>query len=96
MRQPQKRHNPLILDVIKNEIYIAPNYKENTIFTCPFDTFTYRRMFFDPVIKSEDTDKKLKFNGHNLKLFYESPTLEEETIKDLSLGKTIYAVIYHP
>lgn len=45
VRQPQR---PFVLDVIKNEIYIAPKYKENTIFTCPFNTFTYRRMFFDP------------------------------------------------
>lgn len=80
VRQPQRRHNPLILDVIKNEIYIAPKYKENTIFTCPFYTFTYRRMFFNPRIKSEDIDKNFKFNGHCLKLFHKSPILEEETI----------------
>ena len=83
VRQPR---NLLILDVVKDEI----------MFTCPFDTFTFRRTFFDPGIKSEGTDKNCKVKGHRLKLFHESPTLEEETIKVLSLGKATYAIIYPP
>lgn len=80
VRQPQRRLNPLILDVIKNKIYIAPKDKENTIFTRSFSTFTYRRIFFDLGIKSEGTDKNFKVSGHIFKLFHESPVLEEETI----------------
>jgi hypothetical protein len=29
-----------------NQIVIALKYQENTIFTCPYDTFAYRRMTF--------------------------------------------------
>ena len=83
MRQPC---NLLILDVVKDEI----------MFTCPFDTFTFRRTFFDPGIKSEGTDKNCKVKGHHLKLLHKSPTLEEETIKEISLGKATYAIIYPP
>ena len=96
MRQPQRRFNPLILDVVKNEIYIIPEDKKNTTFICPFDTFTYRIMYFDPRIKSEGTDKNFKVNGHHLKLFHESPTLEEDTVKEISLRKVVYDVIYQP
>ena len=70
--------------------------KDGITFTCPFDTFTFRRTFFDLGIKSEGTDKNCKVKGHLLKLFHESPTLEEETIKELSLGKATYAIIYPP
>lgn len=51
VRHPQRRLNPLILDVFKIETYIAQEDKENTTFTCPFNTFTHRRTFFDPDIK---------------------------------------------
>ena len=70
VRQP---HNPLILDVVKDDI----------TFTCPFDIFTFRRTFFDRGITGEDTDKNFKVNGQRLKLFHESPTLEEENIEEL-------------
>lgn len=73
-----------------------PEDKDNITFTCSFDTFTFRRMFFDPGIKSEVTDKNFKVNGHRLKLFHESPTLEEEIVEELSLGKATYSVIYPP
>lgn len=73
-----------------------PEDKDNITFTCSFDTFTFRRMFFDPGIKSEGTDKNFKVNGHRLKLFHESPTLEEEIVEELSLGKATYSVIYPP
>lgn len=79
-RQPQMRLNPLILYVVKIETYIVPEDKEKTTFTCSFNIFTHRRMFFDPGIKSEGTDKSFNFNGLLLKLFYESPILEEEII----------------
>lgn len=96
MRQPQRRFNPLILDVMKNEIYIVPEDKNKTTFICPFDTFTCRKMFLDLRIKSEGTDKNFKVNGHRLKLLHESPTLEEDTVKEISLRKVVYAVIYQP
>lgn len=51
VRQPQRRLNPLILDVVKNEIHIALEEQEKTTFICPMDTFTHRRMLFDPEIK---------------------------------------------
>lgn len=53
-------------------------------------------MLFDLGIKSEGTDKIFKVNGHCHKLFHEIPTLEYVTIKDLSLGKTTYVIIYSP
>lgn len=59
--------NPLILDVVENEI----------TFTWSFDTFTYQRSFFDPEIKGEGINKNFKVNGHCPKLLHESPTLEE-------------------
>ena len=59
VRQPL---NLLIFDAVKKKI------------TCLFDTFTYRRFFFDPGIKCEGIDKNFKVNGHLLKLFHESPT----------------------
>ena len=83
VRQPL---NPLILDVVE---------KDTTI-TCPFNTFTYRRFFFDPGIKGEGTNKNFKFNGHYPKFLYEIPTLEEETVEDLSLGKAAYVITYPP
>lgn len=82
--------------MFKNEIYIALEDKENTIFTCRFDNFTYRRMFFHLGIKSQGTDKKFKVNGHHLKLFHKSPALEEEIEENLSLGKATYAITYPP
>lgn len=81
VRQPLK---PLILDVVKNEI----------TFTFTFDTFTYRRFLFDLGIKRKDTDEKFKVNEQRLKVFYESPILEEEIVKELSLGKATCSVIY--
>lgn len=95
-RQPQRQPKPLILDVMKNEIYIALEDKEKTTFTCLFTTFTHRRMFFDLGIKSEYSDKIFKFNGHYLKLFHERPALEKETIEKISFGKSIYSIIYLP
>lgn len=77
VRQPL---NPLILDVMKNDIYIALEDKEKTIFTSSFDTFTYKRMSFDPGIKNEGNDKNFKVNRHRLKLFHEISILEDETI----------------
>jgi hypothetical protein len=77
VRQP---HNPLIVDVVKNDI----------TFTCPFDTFTFRRTFFDPGIKGEGTDKNFKVNGQRLKLFHESSMPEAETVEELSLEKSSY------
>lgn len=94
VRQPQWRLNLLILDVIRIEIYIPLEDKEKTTFTCPFDNFTYRRMLFDPGIKNKGSDRNFKVNEHRLKLFHESPTLEEETAEELSLGNTTYAL--HP
>lgn len=70
VRKPQRRLNPLILDVIKNAIYIALEDKEKIDFTCSFDNLIYRRIFFDFGIKSEDTDKNFKVTRHNLKLFH--------------------------
>jgi hypothetical protein len=81
VRQPL---NLLIFDFVKKKI------------TFPFDTFTYRRFFFDPGIKGEGSDKILKFNGHYPKLLHESPTLEEENVEDLSLRKDAYVITYPP
>lgn len=78
--------NPLILDVVKNDI----------IFMCSFDTFTYIRVHFDPRIKSKDNKKNFKVNRHRLMLLCESPTLEEEIGEELSLGKDNYTIIYSP
>jgi cell division septum initiation protein DivIVA len=64
-------------------------------FTCPFDTFTFRR-FFDPGIKGEDTNKNFKFNGYYPKLFHDSPTLEEENVEYISLRKAAYVITYPP
>ncbi|MCI88432.1 integrase, partial [Trifolium medium] len=36
-------------------------------------------------IKSEATNKAFKVNGHRLKTFHESPTLEEEIVEEVSL-----------
>lgn len=95
-RQSQRQLNLLIWDVVKNEFYIAPKDKENTIFSCPLDTFNYRRMLFNPEIKNEDTHKIFKVNGHCHKLFHESPTLEEEIVEELSLRNATYTVICPP
>ncbi|XP_050916114.1 uncharacterized protein LOC127131226 [Lathyrus oleraceus] len=57
VRQPYRRLNPLILDVMKKEvtkllqagyfhIHIAPEDQEKTTFMCPFGTFAYKRMPF--------------------------------------------------
>lgn len=86
----------MILDVVKNDIYIALEDKENTIFTCPFNIFTYRRMFFDLGIKSEGIDKNFKVNGYRLKLFHESLTLKEQIVEEFSLGNVTYVDIYLP
>ena len=80
----RKPFNLLISDVVEKKI------------TCPLDTFTYRRFFFDPGIKGEGSDKILKFNGHYPKLLHESPTLEEENVEDLSLRKDAYVITYPP
>jgi hypothetical protein len=64
-------------------------------FTCPFDTFTFRR-FFDPGIRDEDTNKNFKFNGHYPKLFHDNPTLEEENVEYISLGKAANVITYPP
>ena len=58
--------------------------------------FILKKHIFDPGIKDEGTNKNFKFNEHYPKLLYESPTLEEENVEDLSLGKAIYAIIYPP
>lgn len=79
--------NLLILDFVKNEI----------TFTFQFDIVTYRRSFFDPGMKCKYIDKTSKVNGHSLKLLHhESPTLKEEIVEELSLGKPTYAIIYSP
>jgi hypothetical protein len=83
VRQP---HNPLILDVVKKEI----------TFTCPFNTFTYRRYFFDLGIQDKCINQNFKVNGHSPKLLHENPTLEEETVEEISLGKAAYAIIFPP
>jgi hypothetical protein len=83
VRQPR---NLLILDVVKKEI----------TFMFPFNSFTYRRSFFDPRIQGEGTNIKFKVNGHYPKLIHESPTLEEEIVEEFSLGKAAYAIIYSP
>src|SRR3954464_13811693 len=44
--------NLLISDVMEKKI------------TCPFNTFIYRRFFFDPGIKGEGTNKNCKFDEH--------------------------------
>src|SRR3954470_10332197 len=72
----------LISDVVEKKI------------TCPFDTFIYRRFFFDPGIKGEGTNTNFKFNGHYPKLLHESPTLKEENVEDISLGKASYVITY--
>nr|XP_027124566.1 uncharacterized protein LOC113741264 [Coffea arabica] len=46
IRQPQRRLNPIMMEVVKKEIAIAPEDQEKTTFTCPFGTFAYRRMPF--------------------------------------------------
>ncbi|XP_042426068.1 uncharacterized protein LOC122013919 [Zingiber officinale] len=43
VRQPQRRLNPLILDVVKKEICIDPEDQEKTTFTCPFGHIVSRR-----------------------------------------------------
>ena len=40
-------------------------------------------------IKNEVTDKVFKVNGHQFKLFHESPQVEEEFVADLSLDLSI-------
>lgn len=94
VRNPKRKLNPLILDVVKNEIYIAPEDKEEIIFTFSFDTFTYRRMFFGPRIKIKCTYKKFKVNEQRLKFIYESPSLKQEIIEELSLAKVTFLIIY--
>ena len=81
VRQPL---NLLISSVVEKKI------------TCPFDTFTYRRFFFDPGIKGEGTNENFKVNVYHIKLLHESPTLEEENVEDLSLGKAAYVITYPP
>ncbi|XP_050896549.1 uncharacterized protein LOC127103328 [Lathyrus oleraceus] len=68
VRHPQRIHNPLILDVVKNEItkllqegyfhiHIAPEHHEKTTFTWPFmfmDDFTIYGSSFDACLKSLD------------------------------------------
>ncbi|GKA69234.1 reverse transcriptase domain-containing protein [Tanacetum coccineum] len=55
--QPQRRLNPKVQDVVRNEIVklldlgffqilISPEDQEKTTFTCPYWTFTYQRMPF--------------------------------------------------
>src|SRR3954471_7397549 len=83
VRQP---HNLWFLDVVKDE----------STFTCPFDTFTFRRTFFDPGIKGEGAKPLFKDDEHYQKLLHESFTLEEDNIEDLSLGKAAYVITYPP
>ncbi|XP_073119687.1 uncharacterized protein [Henckelia pumila] len=53
-RQPQRKLNPPMMEVVKAEILkllevgiaIAPEDQEKKTFTCPFGTFAYRRMPF--------------------------------------------------
>nr|GEY29219.1 reverse transcriptase domain-containing protein [Tanacetum cinerariifolium] len=44
--QSQRRVNPKIHDVIKKKIPIDPKDQEKTTFTCPYGTFSYKRMLF--------------------------------------------------
>src|SRR4051812_36869341 len=83
VRQP---HNLWFLDVVKDE----------STFTYTFDTFTFRRLFFDPGIKGEGTKINFKVNVHRIRLFRESPTLEGEIVKEASLAKVVYAITYPP
>ncbi|KAI5426478.1 hypothetical protein KIW84_032058 [Lathyrus oleraceus] len=83
MRQPR---NYLILDIVKKEI----------TFTRSFNTFTYQRFFIDPGIQGECTNQSFKVNGHYPKLLHENPTLEEETVEELSFGNAAYAITYPP
>ncbi|RVW72207.1 Retrovirus-related Pol polyprotein from transposon 297 [Vitis vinifera] len=46
IRQPQRRLNPHMQEVVRNEIEIALEDQEKTTFTCPFGTYSYRRMPF--------------------------------------------------
>ena len=69
---------PLILDVVKDDI----------TFTCPFDTFTYRRFFFDPGIKGE--------GEHYPKLLHQNSILEREVVEDPSLRRVAHAITYPP
>ncbi|KAI5335319.1 hypothetical protein L3X38_025452 [Prunus dulcis] len=42
----QRRLNPIMKEVVRNESPIAPNDQEKTTFTCLFGTYAYRRMPF--------------------------------------------------
>ncbi|KAL6315813.1 hypothetical protein AAG906_008199 [Vitis piasezkii] len=46
VRQPQRRLNPHMQEVVQAEIEIALEDQEKTTFTCPFGTYAYRRMPF--------------------------------------------------
>ncbi|XP_073137275.1 uncharacterized protein [Henckelia pumila] len=53
LRQPQRKLNPPMMEVVKAEILkllevgiaIAPEDQDKTTFTCPFGTFAYRRFY---------------------------------------------------
>ena len=73
VRQPL---NLLISSVVEKKI------------TCPFDTFTYRRFFFDPGIKGE--------GEYYPKLLHQNYNLEGEIVEEPSLTKAAQAFNYPP
>ncbi|XP_070055194.1 uncharacterized protein [Nicotiana tomentosiformis] len=46
--EKQRRLNSIIKEVLKKEIVIFPEDQEKTTFTCPYGTFSFKRMPFDP------------------------------------------------
>jgi len=51
--------------------------------------FIITNIFPYGVVEIQSTNKSFKINGHRLKYFHESPTLEE-TVEEISLEKPTY------
>nr|GFB00962.1 reverse transcriptase domain-containing protein [Tanacetum cinerariifolium] len=69
------------------QIPIDPRDQENTTFTCPYGTFTYRRMPFGAVLRQ-------RYEKHFRPIHYASKTLTEAESNYTTTEKEMLAVVY--
>ena len=81
-----------------NQIPIAPKDQENTTFTCPFDTFAYRRMPFELMCDVSDyavevvLGQKVDWIPHVI--YYANMTLNDAQLNYSTTEKKMLAVVF--
>ncbi|KAH9792555.1 hypothetical protein KPL71_004168 [Citrus sinensis] len=71
-----------------NQIAIAPENQEKTIFTCPYGTFAFRQMPFVTILLGQRKNK----NFHSI--YYANKTLTQDQINYTTIEKELLAVVF--